>query len=132
MLQNSLFVSEYFEQSLSSLATYFQSFGVHFFHETKMDVGDSDHVMDIDQSGDHKSVASLPVRHVQLWPLSEYIGIMAEWKFVNSTLMSELQAVECSSLVDYMTYCTPASPSELRLYQIITKENRQVSMVQVC
>ena len=96
-----------------------------------MDDGDSDHAVDIDQSGDHKSVASLPVRHVQLWPLFEYIGIMAEWKFVNSMLVSELQTAECSSLVDYMTYYTPASPSELRLYQTITKENRQVGMVQV-
>ena len=91
-----------------------------------METDSGSHVMDIDQSGDCKSVMSLPVGHVQLWPLSDYLCVLAKWKFVNSMLQRDLNVEESTSLIDYLIHYTPVCPSELRLLQTVGEQNIQV------
>ena len=92
-----------------------------------METESSSHVTQIDQSGDCKVVMSFPGDHVQLWPLSEYLGTLAEWQFgVTGLYMSALRTEGCEALVDYLTYYTPVNPSDRTLLKTVTEENKKV------
>ena len=84
------------------------------------------HMIDIDQSGDCKSVMSLPVEHVQLWPISEYLCVMARWNLVNCVLQGNLKTVDSASLINFLTQYTPVCGSELKLLQTADVNNMKV------
>lgn len=117
--------SDSVEQCFSSLSAHFRSFDINVFHELVETVA-TNHVAHMDHSGDCKTLASFPIDHVQLWPLSDYLGTLTEWKFITSVLMSELGTEDCATLIDYFTYYSPVTPSDLYLIKNFTEENRKV------
>ncbi|KAL5010016.1 hypothetical protein ScPMuIL_012321, partial [Solemya velum] len=64
------------------------------------------------------SVTPDPVRHIQLWPVFEYVDVLASLKLLTQHLMKS-EKIENKKLKIFMEYCqmfTPLSPNYLRAF----------------
>ncbi|KAL4232858.1 AAA ATPase midasin [Mactra antiquata] len=114
---------------IDNLQILLRKYGLISRDENMVAMDTDDHVTDINQSDcENKDLTELPLNHVQLWPVFDYLAVLESWSMVvyehwNRQFGYRTSDKRPDTMVDYMSQYTPQSPVDIYQFKKLLKDD---------